>query len=199
MAFDGSLPGPQGGGGRAWRRSEAAWLHLQNAHPAGTCHGFTLHCSIFPLRAARKGGKVRPVAQSEAIQITLVCPDLSRARSTCGCAAGKNGCYDTAIPGPRDRAGVVRSRGPQPPRAAPGAGLPQAARPAPSGGAAGRVRTVENEAAAARSWRGEPCNAAKVPGRERPSQPCQVQGPPIKDVRRVLTAPEPGQIAKVAR
>ena len=111
MAFDGSLPGPQGGGGRAWRRSEAAWLHLQNAHPAGTCHGFTLHCSISPLRAARKGGKVRPVAQSEAIQITLVCPDLSRARSTCGCAAGKNECYDTANPGPRDRAGVVRWRG----------------------------------------------------------------------------------------
>ena len=111
MAFDGSLPGPQGGGGRAWRRSEAAWLHLQNAHPAGTCHGFTLHCSISPLRAARKGGKVRPVAQSEAIQITLVCPDLSRARSTCGCAAGKNGCYDTANPGARNRAGVVRRRG----------------------------------------------------------------------------------------
>ena len=69
--------------------------------------------------AARKGGKVRPVAQSEAIQITLVCPDLSRARSTCGCAAGKNGFYDTANPGARNRAGVVRSRASWPPCGAP--------------------------------------------------------------------------------
>ena len=95
-----------------------------------------------------------------------------------------------------DVVGVLRFRGSPPPRAAPGAGLPQAARPAPSGGAAGRVREVEDKAAAW-SWRGEPCNAAKVPGRERPLQPCQVQGPPMKDVRRVLTAPEPGRMAKV--
>ena len=182
MAFDGSLPGPQGGGGRAWRRSEAAWLHLQNAHPAGTCHGFTLHCSISPLRAARKGGKVRPVAQSEAIQITLVCPDLSRARSTCGCAAGKNGCYDTANPGARNRAGVVRSRASWPPCGAPRAGLPQAAGPGPASAAAGRAGSsdVLNGGTVTLSWRNEPGAGVKVPGRERPLQPGWVQGPPMR-------------------
>ena len=57
VAFEGLSPGAQGGGERTWWRSEATWLHFQDARPIVACHRIMLHCSINLRKAALKASR----------------------------------------------------------------------------------------------------------------------------------------------